>query len=380
MFLRALLVATVMTASLVAGQVSAGPATAGPVPDRTAATYVPVPGPGWYLALVDHGRPGDYGIEPSRQRLELVDPDGAESRILGVDVGRHGRGSAQLVDWSTDGSTALLLVDPGLRSQHAVIVDVATGATTTVPLGERVSSVLLDGSDTLLVTGWTNGGDGGAPLWRIDLAGGRSRLAARVDGSILPSPDGSTIVTGTRDWSGHGVRVLDRDGRVRQRMATSTHCTPVRWWDRSRVELRCWSRRSLTLSLADVATGEVSALTHPHGKDSADLGDVDARRIDSGLYLQASGPCGYYFLAHQLRDGSVEPVKVPHAVGNVLLVAGEGHELVVEHAVSCDGAAPRSALGRFDPVTHEERVLTLLPENEAFDRILPYGERQASAY
>jgi TolB protein len=375
MFLRTLLVTAVASISSLAGQVGAVPATAGPE-----AEPVPTPADGWYLASVDHGPRGDHGIEPTRQRLELVSPAGERTRVWGKRLGPHQRGAFQLVDWSADGRTALVVVDGGLARQRAVRVDVSTGATTRIALDDSVSSVLLDGDGGLLAVGYPPGGHRGAPLWRVGADGERTRLAGRVDGPVLPSADGAVLVTGTAGSSGRAVRVLDRDGRVQRRVETPAHCTPVRWWDASSALVQCWRHRGPTLSLVDVATGEVTALTRPHGKDSIDLGDLDARRTESGLYLQASGPCGYVFLARQRRHGAVEQVRVPHSVGNVLLVDSDGEDLVIQHAISCDGAAPRSALGRFDPVTREEQVLAALGGHEAFGRVLPFGEQQASLW
>ena len=195
----------------------------------------------------------------------------------------------------------------------------------------------------------------------------------RYDGRVA-------LVTGPRSRTGTAIRVLDRDGRVVHRVSTDAHCTPVRWWDTTTVEVQCARRSTVTLSLVDLATSRVTKLTRPHGRDSVDLGDLDARRLDSGLYLQASGGCGHLFLARQEADGSVTRVRVPHAVGNVLLVGAEGDDLVIEHAMGCDGTLPRVGLTRFDPVTREEQPITVLPERADFGVVLPYGERRASSY
>jgi hypothetical protein len=248
-----------------------------------------------------------------------------------------------------------------------------------VPLGDAVESVLLGEDGTLLAEGYSHG-DRGAALWRIAPDGARTRLAARVDGPLLPSPDGSTIVTGTRSWTGRALRVLDRDGRLVQRVATHAHCTPVRWWDASTVEVRCPRGSSMTLSLVDLSAGTETRLTRPHGRHSPDLGDIDARRVADGLFLQASGPCGYVFLARQHDDGSVSKVRVPHAVGNVLLVGADGDRLVLEHAASCDGSRPRPVLARFDPADRQEEPIVELDRRAAFGAVLPYGEQPASAY
>jgi len=102
--------------------------------------------------------------------------------------------------------------------------------------------------------------------------------------------------------------------------------------------------------------------------------------VDGHLYVQVAGPCGYTYLGRQHADGRITRVRVPHAVGNVLMVDTQGDRLVLQHAISCDGAAPRSALTSFDPATGTERRLVVLPRDEAFAAVLPFGERRPSGY
>ena len=339
-------------------------------------------GKGWFLTTVDHGPPRENGIEhATSQRLVLVAPTGERHRVLERKLGRHQRGRFTLTDWSPDGSTALLVVAPGTDRQRALVVDVPSGASRTVPLGAAVATVALapDGTD-LWGTGYAPDGDTGARLFAIDRTGERTPLRSRLDGPWLASPDGTNAVTSGSDRQADVLRVLSAtDGSVLRRMPTRGHCQPVRWWSDTSVEVSCWGSGRQTLSRIDVRSGEQTRITHGRA-GRQDLGHLDARRVTSGLYVQVAGPCGYVFIARQHRNGTMSPVRVPHAVGNVLLVGATAHRLVLAHAISCDGSAPRAALTRFDPVTGHERVLTRLPADEAFDRILGYGERQASAY
>ena len=370
----ALLTATAATATGLATPVA-------PAAEASTASAVPTPGAGWFLTVVEHGPRNAYGeLEARRQRLELVSPAGERTGIYSRDLGPHGKGAFILTDWSADGRTALLVANPGLRSQHALVVDVGTRIVRNVALGEKVASAKLGGDGSLLLTGYGTGDEPGAPLWRLPRDGQRTRLPARVDGPVLPSPDDLLLVTGTASPKGHALRVLGRNGELQKRIGTDHHCTPVRWWDTSVVEVQCARRSTLTLSLVDLGTGAVTELTRPQGRGSVDLGDLDAREISSGLYLQASGPCGYLFLGKRQDDGTVTKVRVPHAVGNVLLVGAQDDRLVIEHAASCDGAAPRAVLASFDPATHEELPIVTLGEHAGFGRVLPYGERPASSY
>ncbi len=104
------------------------------------ATAAPQPGPGWYLAVVDHGPRGEYGVRPRVQRLLLVAPDGSRHRVLQRKAGRWG--GFRLVDWSPDGATALLVTG---REGHerALRVDVPTGHRAAMRLPADTASVIL---------------------------------------------------------------------------------------------------------------------------------------------------------------------------------------------------------------------------------------------
>jgi TolB protein len=343
--------------SIVAAAAALAAAALGVSPATTAVAAPPTPGAGWYLTTIEHGRPGPYGIVPDRQRLVLVSPDGHRTQLLDQPARKAGR----LVDWSPDGSTALL-VSQDVKHPQATRVDVATGDTTVLPLPADVAEAVLapDGLGVLAVAYQDEDTDK-ASLSEISWDGTRTTIAADVDGPVLPSPDGASLVTHGRGWHAKVIRVLSStDGTVEQRISTPSHCTPVRWWDDQRVLVDCSSKKgTTTLSLVDVADGTVAPLTGRTDPQSEDLGHLDARRIDSGLYVQVAGPCGYVYLGHQHR-GRITKVRVPGAVGNVLLIDGSGSRLTLEHAISCDGATPRSALTRFDPRTKKERTLVLL--------------------
>ena len=77
---------------------------------------------------------------------------------------------------------------------------------------------------------------------------------------------------------------------------------------------------------------------------------------------------------------STKPLRVPGAVGNVIMVDAVGQDLVLEHAASCDGDRPRAVLGLFDPVQHTEQTLVRLGKHEAFGGIRVLGEVRASGY
>ena len=365
--------------SLVAAAVAlAATAALGVSPATTAVAAPPTPGEGWYLTTIEHGRPGPYGIVAKRQRLVLVSPDGHRTQLLDQPARKAGR----LVDWSPDGAVALL-VSQDEKHPQATRVDVATGDTTILPLPTDVADVVLapDGEGVLAVAYQDEDTDK-APLSEITWDGTRRTISDDVDGPVLPSPDGASLVTHGAGWHSKVLRVLSAsDGSVLAKVHTGTRCLPVRWWDDHRVLADCSAKKgTTTLSLVDVNAATVTSLTGRTDPQPEDLGHLDARRIDSGLYVQVAGPCGYIYLGRHHADGRVTKVRVPGAVGNVLLIDGSGSQLTLEHAISCDGAAPRSALTRFDPVSKVERTLVLLPKREAFGTVLPYGERRATGF
>jgi hypothetical protein len=53
-----------------------------------------------------------------------------------------------------------------------------------------------------------------------------------------------------------------------------------------------------------------------HGKNSADLGDLDARCLNGTAYLEAAGPCGVVFPARQHDNGAATKIRVPRATEN----------------------------------------------------------------
>ncbi|MDF1606472.1 hypothetical protein [Nocardioides sp. YIM 152315] len=375
--MKALIAATAALASLVAP----GPAGSAPVPTDPPArpapatrADLPAPGEGWYLAAVEQGRPGREGLRGERLRLELVAPDGDRTR-----VGRALRPGWRLVDWSADGSTALLTVD----QPHRVVlrVDVTTGDVTRSRLPDRVAEVILAPDGDGLLTVDYEGRDTRAPLKRVSADGAVTRLTPDVDGPVLPTPDGTGLVTHGPSWRQRAIRLLSSaDGSVQTVIPTPRRCTPVRWWDDHRVLVTCLAHGATTLGLVDMHAATYTRLTARRHPQRSDLGHLDARRADGRLYVQVAGPCGYAYLGRRHPNGRITHVEVPHAVGNVLLVDAHDGRLTLQHAINCDGAAPRSALASFDPSTGKERRLVVLPRDRAFAAVLPYGERRPTGY
>ncbi|WP_028652624.1 hypothetical protein [Nocardioides halotolerans] len=372
MSIRSLVAAT--AAALAAGLLAVPVAAASPTAATASALAVqasPVP-PGSYLAVVERGRDArEGGIDAREQRLVLVSPTG-ETRTIYQQPAR-GYSRFTLSDWSVDGSTALLVASHRRRSE-LVRVDVETGATTRLDV-VRLNTAILDPAGAgVLATTWKRARSNTLVLSRISWAGETTRVREGVSGSMIAGPGGTVLTADVK--RGRVQRLLSTStGAVVSHFRGDAFCTPVRWWDAAQVLEMCGTRGDL--HLVDPVAGTSHRLTSRHGR--GDYGHLDARYAGGSLYVQAAGGCGYTFVA-KVTKHSTRHLRVPHAVGSVVMVAAVGDQLVLEHAASCDGDRPRSVLSLFDPVRHRETSLVRLGRHEAFARILVLGEIRASAY
>lgn len=335
-------------------------------------------GDGWYLAAVDRGpRVGSGWIRPRHQLLQLVNPRGGRYTMLTTTV-RHGRGLFRLVDWSLDAKVALLTYDIDMHRFRTVALDLQTGQRRQVVLASSVAGVALrpDGAGVVATTYGDGAGDS-RELLAIDWSGQQRVVFRGVGGNVVLSPDGSRAVTGPTTAQGNALRVIDTaTGEVVSEVATPTGCDPYRWWAPGVVAARCWGEhQSLQIWAIPLDGSAATQLSTYHDRHSDDLGDLDARVLGGRTYLQASGPCGYVFLARQESDGSASTVDVPAGEGSVYLVDATNDALVLQHDVTCDGGSTRSVLTHFDPATGTERSMARLPLREAFARVLVFGER-----
>jgi hypothetical protein len=342
-------------AAIVALVVALLPAPVAPAP--VAGHAGPEPGPGWFLATI---------ADEDEMRLVVIEPDGTRHPVLERDNPGWG-----LADWSPDGTTALL--SRQLSDHHRVLlVGITTGAAELLDLpGDVSDAVLAPDGDGLLVVSF------GGLLSLLARDGTSTPLDQRVSGPLLIAPDGTTLLTNGARWQQKVMRVLDAaTGEVVDQIPVGGHCQPVRWWDAHRALLNCDG----SLSLLDPATGTLQVLTHRHNRSIGDFGHLDARRIDSGLYLEISGACGYVFLGQKYPDGRVTKLVVPHTDGNLHLLGGAGRRLVIQHVGGCERDGPRSVMSRFDPVTGEERPIVALRPDRWLGAVLAYGVRALTEY
>lgn len=363
------------------------PAAAGPASARTpllgpnqvtTGDHVPWSqvGRGWYLTLVDQGPQGEFGIQAEHQLLDLVDPLGGRYQLAKTTVGKDGSNYRRLTDWSTDGRRAIELVDGNGGPTRAVVYDLRAGTHRATVLGKDVIGASFADRGSLYLT--KVGGRKGSPLVRLNEDGPSYVLQRHTDGAALATPSGRQVVTGSGRQGDHRLMVIGTGGRVVRTLSTPASCSPSRWWSHGVVMASCLVGKRLVQRLyaAPLDGSPGHWLTADHGKKSADLGDLDARTLHGTTYIEAAGPCGVVFLARQHADGSATEVHVPKATQNVYLVGTRGNDLVLHMGVSCDGGSSRDALTHFNPATDRNRVVAMLPLDEAYGTILGFDEHQ----
>jgi hypothetical protein len=332
-------------------------------------------GHGWYLTLIDQGPQGDYGIQAKHQLLDLVDPLGGRYQLAKTAVGKDGSNYRRLSDWSTDGKRAIELVDSSGAQQRAVLYHLEAGTHVRTDLGKGVTGATFADHGSLYLT--NTGGRKGSPLMRLNEDGPSEILRRHTDGTALATPTGRQVITATASQGDHRLLVIGTGGRLVRTLPTPAKCQPSRWWSHGVVMASCfWHRGTTRLYAAPVDGSAGHWLTADHGKKSADLGDLDARRLHGTTYLEAAGPCGVVFLARQHADGAATKVHVPKATQNVYLLGTRGNSLVLHTGISCDGGSSRDAITHFNPTTGHNDVVAELPVDEAYGTILGFAERR----
>jgi hypothetical protein len=326
-------------------------------------------GPGWLLATWSpapgrrHGQtpaPGEPTLENSNTTLYLVDPAGGRYPITTFPPSTTGE-SPRLVDWSGDGSRALLEGPGGL-----IDVDLHTGKQTAItipdaiiPAGFNVIARYTRPDGKAVLLSRTIGPSGQASLERIDLAGNHQLtypVGPDFRGQYLYTPDGRQLVLGTAS----GLALMGNDGTPGKALAVpgKNTCSPVRWWDgaAATVLTSCDEQGYPRLWLVPIGGGTPTALTAPIvGTATSDAGDVNAWQLPAGTYVQALGGCGFEYLAKlNAVGGPTTPVSVPGVEGSVVVVGANGGHLDLQAKAPCGGG---QALFDYDPAAGTTTVL-----------------------
>ena len=332
-------------------------------------------GPGWLLAT------SHSAVENATTTLYLVDPAGGRYRVT-----TFPSSSAQppaLVDWSGDGSHALL----STGDSTAIVVELRTGKQTVITVDGLPRFARPDGNAILV----SSGGDGTGPatLKRVDLAGNQqlayptNKLGSAFNGKYLPTPDGTQLVLGTAK----GLVLVGNDGAVGRKLPSpmpGAGCAPVRWWTPTTLLASCTAHPADPYTTSAVPTqlwqvplngGAPTALTAVNPSDGSDpswggdFGDSNAWQLPSGTYLQSSRSCGPRFLSRLTPDKHTTVVTVPGLEGRpaggagVVGVDGTDLDLLAVAASGCDGRGRQSLLLRYDPANDTSTVLIGPPVN-----------------
>ncbi len=340
--------------------------------------------PGWMLAVWtpvtphmpgSQPPPGDPTPETATDVLYLLSPAGDRYAITEFPPPNN---AGNLIDWSSDGSHALLTPEYGAKGA-AISIDLHTGARTTVsPRDGNLEYTRPDGKALLVSTSY-NGSKPGT-LKRIDMAGHEQFVyptkdlggAGQFSGDYLESPDGTQLVLGTANLGNEVVPrtdnslvVVGNDGsivRVLSAPMPKAMCSPVKWWTAGVILTHCTVERSSAEQLWKVPLdgGKPSALTgvnpvednNPRFEDN--LGNPSAVELPSGTFLSTAGACGTTFVSRLTPDGGTRRLHIPGVSDSVGLVGASGDKLVIVGRVGCGGG---KSLMTYDPAANTSTVL-----------------------
>ena len=174
---------------------------------------------------------------------------------------------------------------------------------------------------------------------------------------------------------------MGNDGSVGKPLpiAAAGSCQPTRWFNaESTIALaNCYgSDAGSRLWLVPVDGSAPTALTAPITDPlSGDLGDADAWRLPKATYVQASGACGYRYLATLNADGTTTPVSVPNVDkdSSVVVLGANGAHLNLQATASCGTG---QSLLDYDTENNTSTVLLGPPVNDGgVIAALPYPSR-----
>lgn len=339
-------------------------------------------GPGWMLAMWTPFTPHMPGSQPAPDEpnpetttdvLYLVSPTGDRYSITEFPAGED---TPDIVDWSGDGSHALLTPHYGVDGD-AISLDLHTGARTTIPKTGALEYTRPDG--TALLSSTSYNGDEPGTLKRIDMAGNAQFVyptedlggAGQFSGDYVESPDGTRLVLGTANLGNEIVSrtdnslvVMGNDGSILRTLPApmpNAMCSPVKWWAPDVILTHCDGERGTGEQLWEVPLdgGRPTALTAFNTHDNApgfegNYGNWNAFHVPGGTFLPTAGACGTTFVSRLTPDGHTERVKIPGVSDSAGLAGVSGDKLVIVGRVGCGGG---DSLVTYDPAANTSTVL-----------------------
>jgi len=323
-------------------------------------------GPGWALAMYS-ANVGGEGVKPKAgpSTLYLVNPQGGRYKLVTWSA-RNPRSRWFLLGWSGDVSRALFVSPAGFPGEsgheHVDQLQLRTGRVTgfTLPVGvAAVGYTRPDGLNIVAERAAPGANVGPVTVQRYSLTGKlqKNLLTVKSGGfpSVADNSNGTELAVGARN----GLKLISNAGGVIRKLpvpGVTESCIAVRWWSSTTVLATCGVTNGLgpRMWLVPASGARPTALTpvRTASNSSFDLGDFNAWKLSSGLYVDASTGCGAGLIGRQPAHGKEQLVTVPGAPSS-LIVNATRSTLMVERISEC---SPATSLVWFNPATRKMTV------------------------
>jgi hypothetical protein len=261
-------------------------------------------GPGWALAMFSATQEEEgVKFKAGPSTLYLVSPQGGKYQ-LGTWSPRNPRANWYLLGWSGNVSRALFVTPPVVTSsgahEHVDQLQLRTGHITGFTLPPDVTAIGYTRPDGLNILAEKTLANGSITLQRYSLTGKLVKDLATVKGlglvggwnGIPPAPynsKGTELVGGAAD----GVELISNASGVIRKLPVpkvTEGCAAVRWWSPTTILASCGvtNEPGPRMWLVPASGARPTPLT-PVRTGSFDLGDFNAWKLSSGLYVNGYG-------------------------------------------------------------------------------------------
>jgi TolB protein len=350
----------------------------GQVAARSAVPWRKV-GPGWALAMYSASQGGE-GVKPKAgpSTLYLVNPQGGRYKLITWSSGNP-RAKWQLLSWSGDVSRALFDAGNGGGLRERVYqLRLRTGKVTAFTLPARVTALGYTrpaGLNILAEKSQSTNGPGSFTVQRYSLTGTLQKDLVTVKGNFgfpgaLYNSKGTELAVGTMN----GLELISNAGGMIRKLPVpkvTESCSAVRWWSSATLLASCAvpNEPGPRLWLVPASGARPTALTPVRTGNTFDLGDFNAWKLSSGLYVDGEGACGSLVIGRQPAHGKEQLVNVPGS-GSSLIVNATRSSLMVERF---NGCMPGVSLVWFNPATRKMTVAIPDGHNQAgVSAVIPY--------
>jgi TolB protein len=330
-----------------AGQVAAGSA----VPWRKV-------GPGWTLATYS-ANVGGQGVtsKVGPSTLYLVNPQGGRYKLVTWSA-RSPRAQWFLQSWSGNASRALFVQPGGFAGAHEHIYQLRlqTGKVTGFTLPAGVAAIGYTRPDGLnILAEKSSSTSSSLTLQRYSLTGKLQKSLGTFKGfiSTVYNSNGTELAAGTST----GLELISNAGGVIRKLpvpGVNDGCSVIRWWSSGTILASCsvTNEPGPRMWLVPASGATPTALTPVRAGTNFDLGDFNAWKLSSGLYVNGEGACGSVVIGRQPAHGKEQMVSVPGS-GSSLIVNATRSTLMVERI---NGCMPGRSLVMFNPATRKMTV------------------------